>query len=164
MPKVHLKKYYSNEDYFFSTKDHRILIKHSQQWIKVDPEIFTKMERACWNTSYSDNQYSKHTISLDKPASENDESTSTHLDMLPAPSTFEPETAFNENFRSELLHSAIKDLCAVQQQIIHGLFFDDLTERDLAEMLGVTQPAIHHHKKKALQHMREYLEEAEYER
>ncbi len=154
MSKEYLKKYYSNEDYFFSKQDNRILIKYSQQWVEVAPEVITEMLRDLWNSSYAEDNCAAPPLSLDTPSYENAESTSTHLDMLPAPSIFEPETAFNENFRSELLRFAFKDLCAVQQQIIYGLFFDDLTESDLAEILGVTQPAIHHQKKKALQHMR----------
>lgn len=163
MSKKHFTKYYSNKDYYFSKQDLRILIKATNQWIKVNQEVFTALEHSCWNSCYSDNQYSYHTTSLDNPISENDESALTYSDILSTPFT-EPENITIENFRNALLFSAYNELSDVQQQIIYGQFFDDLTEKDLAKMLGVSQPAIHYQKRKALQFMREYLDNAEYER
>lgn len=49
-----------------------------------------------------------------------------------------------------LLYSAISQLSAKEKYIIKSIYFDDVSERDLAELLNMKQPTLHYQKIKII--------------
>jgi RNA polymerase sigma factor (sigma-70 family) len=60
---------------------------------------------------------------------------------------------------NDVLHNALKSLDKISYQIIIGLFYKRQTEREIADMLGITQVAVNKRKKKALEALRKMLKD-----
>lgn len=58
----------------------------------------------------------------------------------------------------ETLYQALCQLKEKDRQLIEELYFNERTERELAEMLGVRQPAVHKRKVRILESLKKYLE------
>jgi RNA polymerase sigma-B factor len=56
------------------------------------------------------------------------------------------------NIEQVLLHLTLK-----QQQVIKMIFYQEMTEKETAEKLGISQPAVHNIKNRALKKMKEYM-------
>lgn len=56
------------------------------------------------------------------------------------------------------LQRVLKMLTEEEQRLICALFFDELTEREVAKRCGMSQVAVHKQKKKILKKMKELLE------
>ncbi len=57
----------------------------------------------------------------------------------------------------EQLHRCVSLLSEEEQALIRDLFFNDLTERDLASRLGVSQAAINRRKKRILKKLKDFF-------
>lgn len=61
-------------------------------------------------------------------------------------------------FSIERLYDALKLLTEKERSLINALFFDDMTEREVARVLGISQPAVHKQKNKILKKLKVFLE------
>jgi RNA polymerase sigma factor (sigma-70 family) len=59
----------------------------------------------------------------------------------------------------DALHNALKSLNKISYRIIIGLFYKRQTEREIADMLGITQVAVNKRKKKALEALGKMLKD-----
>ncbi|SPF54693.1 RNA polymerase sigma factor, sigma-70 family (fragment) [Candidatus Desulfosporosinus infrequens] len=57
----------------------------------------------------------------------------------------------------KLLYSAFKTLAEEEQALTEALFYEGMTEREYAESIGVSQPAVFHQKRKILAKIRKML-------
>ena len=64
---------------------------------------------------------------------------------------------FEEKQLLECLHEALQKLNEKERQLIDYLYFDGLTERQTAEMLGISQPAVTKRKHKIIAKLRDSL-------
>ena len=58
----------------------------------------------------------------------------------------------------ERLYAALASLTEKERSLINALFFDELTEREAARVLGLSQPAVHKQKNKILKKLKVFLE------
>ena len=58
----------------------------------------------------------------------------------------------------EHIHAALTQLTGKERQLIDILYFQELTERDAAAMLGISQPAVHKQKNRILKKLKIFLE------
>lgn len=58
----------------------------------------------------------------------------------------------------EEVHEALVQLTEKERQLIDALYFQELTERDAAAMLGISQPAVHKQKMRILKKLKNFLE------
>ncbi len=56
------------------------------------------------------------------------------------------------------LHGALAQLTEKERHLIIALFFREMTERDYAEVLGVSQPAVHKQKNRILKKLKVFME------
>lgn len=61
-------------------------------------------------------------------------------------------------FSIERLYTALELLTEKERELIKALFFDELTEREVARVLGISQPAVHKQKNKILKKLKVFLE------
>ena len=61
-------------------------------------------------------------------------------------------------FSIERLYAALELLTEKERSLINALFFDEMTEREVARVLGISQPAVHKQKNKILKKLKVFLE------
>jgi RNA polymerase sigma factor (sigma-70 family) len=59
---------------------------------------------------------------------------------------------------AEKLYQALTELSEKERELIVALFFEEKTERELAIVLGISQPAVHKQKNKILKKLKTFLE------
>ena len=59
---------------------------------------------------------------------------------------------------AEKLYQALAELSEKERELIIALFFEEKTERELAVVLGISQPAVHKQKNKILKKLKTFLE------
>ena len=59
---------------------------------------------------------------------------------------------------AEKLYQALTELSEKERELIVALFFEEKTERELAIVLGISQPAVHKQKNKTLKKLKTFLE------
>ncbi len=57
----------------------------------------------------------------------------------------------------EMLHKALSLLSEEEEKLIHLLFFEEYTEREVAEAMGIYHNAVHKHKKRILHKLKKFL-------
>ena len=58
----------------------------------------------------------------------------------------------------ERLYAALASLTEKERSLINALFFDEMTEREVARILGISQPAVHKQKNRILKKLKLFLE------
>lgn len=61
-------------------------------------------------------------------------------------------------FSVERLYAALELLTEKERSLINAFFFDEMTEREVARVLGISQPAVHKQKNKILKKLKVFLE------
>ncbi len=69
------------------------------------------------------------------------------------------EETVNRRLLIEALCIAVESLEPIDRQVIELLFFRGCTQREVAERLGLSQSSVNRHKKRALNTLRELLED-----
>ena len=64
-----------------------------------------------------------------------------------------------KNITEELIHEAIRSLPDNKQMVINLYYFDDLSEREIAEMLNISRNLVKYRKSTSLEKLKKYLEE-----
>ena len=59
---------------------------------------------------------------------------------------------------AEKLYQALTELSEKERELIVALFFEEKTERELAIVLGISQPAVHKQKNKIIKKLKTFLE------
>ena len=59
---------------------------------------------------------------------------------------------------AEWLYKALEKLTEKERKLIEALFFEEMTEREVALSLGISQPAVHKQKNKILKKLKFFLE------
>ena len=57
-----------------------------------------------------------------------------------------------------MLHKALSSLSEEEEKLIHLLFFEERTEREVAKSMGIYHNAIHKQKKRILRKLKNILE------
>ncbi len=58
----------------------------------------------------------------------------------------------------EWLYKALDTLTERERKLIEALFFEEMTEREVAHSLGISQPDVHKQKNKILKKLKHFLE------
>ena len=59
---------------------------------------------------------------------------------------------------AEKLYQALAELSEKERELIAALFFEEKTERELAAVFGISQPAVHKQKNKILKKLKTFLD------
>ena len=63
-----------------------------------------------------------------------------------------------QKLQHEMLHKALSSLSEEEEKLIHLLFFEERTEREVAKSMGIYHNAIHKQKKRILRKLKNILE------
>ena len=123
--------------------------------IEVTQEVYNEFRRGEWRIKKNDDKHRANEIPFSELIGNDD-------DMLEFFSEFidnrqSPESIIVEQTRIKELHSAMNMLSDLDQQLLQALFFDGLSEREYAELQGVSQPTIHLKKVRILKYLKRIL-------
>ena len=79
-----------------------------------------------------------------------DTSSALGVEMLTDTASDEPEDIVVEKLMAEKLHSCIAKLTNDERQLIYMLFFDNCSERETAQKLGISSMTVHNKKERIL--------------
>lgn len=68
------------------------------------------------------------------------------------------EDAAFRRITAETLYAALEKLSAEERALMIAVYFDGKTERDLAMVIGISQPAVHKQKNRILKKLKVFLE------
>ncbi|MBC8585817.1 RNA polymerase sigma factor [Youxingia wuxianensis] len=88
--------------------------------------------------------------SLDRLMDDNAEQFTDHHEIV--------EDMVLRKISAEKLYQALAELSEKERELIVALFFEEKTERELAAVLGISQPAVHKQKNKILKKLKTFLE------
>lgn len=71
----------------------------------------------------------------------------------------DPVEQVEENELNRKLHDCIDKLKPIEQIIVMGLFFDELSEEEVAEVVGLSQSSVSRRKKTILKKLKKFLKE-----
>lgn len=147
-------------DYFFCNQTCTVYICATDSFIELDPEIFKELINSYWREEQNDIHHSAHTISYNKDVLLEDGS-DCFLDLQEDVNSPVPENEYFANIVKNKYSDFIDMLSPIQSKIIRGIFFQRLTEAEMAMLLGKTQSNIHYHKVKSLEKLKKYMERLE---
>lgn len=78
-------------------------------------------------------------------------------EMLPDQVSAGVEEWAMKRIMNEQLHRCIAQLSVEEQNLIRTLFFEERTERDFAQTLGISQKAVNKRKKKVIEKLRQLM-------
>ena len=79
------------------------------------------------------------------------------IDMIPDESV-QVEDEVIRNLQFEKLHRCIKQLPPEDEELIRIAYFEEMSEREMAKLYGISQPAIHKRKMKILFFLKKLME------
>ncbi len=98
---------------------------------------------------------------LDQPLPDNDNETSKDLISSKILTTSDTPESLDDNISQFQLYQALKSLTPKQKKIIELAYVKELTDTEIAKLLGVSQQNISKTRKNALTRLRNYLERDE---
>lgn len=140
-------------------------------WINGQPVEVSDAVFAAYQKGERKMRYFEYDLKVDRAASGDENRTQRDLSrevslegLSAAGEQFAPdipgvEEAVLQRFQVEALKAALQTLSEEERRIINALFYEELSERDAAGQLGITQPALHKRKVKILKKLKEFLEE-----
>ena len=122
--------------------------------IEVTEEVYNEFRRGEWRIKKNDERHREKEIPFSGLICNNDDM----LELFPEfiDNSQNPESIIVEQTRIKELHSAISKLSVLDKQLLQALFFDGLTEREYAELQGVSQPTIHLKKVRILKYLKTF--------
>lgn len=65
------------------------------------------------------------------------------------------------DYMKEILHKALTELTEEEKVMIYKLFYEEVSERQLASKLGISKTTLHYRKKKIINKLRQFLDQNE---
>ena len=148
-------------------KTEKIRIYYNGQFIEVTHEVYTVLIKTDRKIKYFENDLKEEKIILDKKGMvvEIVPSREDSLDRLQddnerqfADDSDSVEEIALRNIRYEQLHKAISMLKPDEQALIEALYFKFLSQRDYADVLGVSQVAVCKKQRRILRKIKKIME------
>ncbi len=144
-----------SEDYLLHNRSCTVYIKRTGEIVDLKPDIFQILLQDIWRIQKRDQSLSYRIKSLYEPYNEND--TIPLLETIPDCSIVTPvQHTLREDNRNQV-HKLVSRLPHPQQEVLEGLFFENLTETEIANRLGRSQSGINFIKRQAMGQMQVLL-------
>lgn len=139
----------------FRNKDFRIIKKEDKtiycirlngKWLQITKEVYSIYKNS-YQKMYRDILKGKDVIEFTEYVENQHVKEVNPLDDL-----------YQQEVKS-ILHKAIKWLSQEEQMIIYSYFFDELSERQIAEKLSISKTAFHYRKQKILIKLKKILDQ-----
>lgn len=131
-------------------------LTQKNEQIEVSEEIYHTYRRTNWNIDDNNASFFGHEIQMSGLIGGDDGAYENFKEFIDTENT--PELMVINQTQVEALRRIIAQLSESDQQLIQALYFDNLTEREYAEQLGVYRNAIHKRKMRILSKIKKLLE------
>lgn len=125
--------------------------------VEVSTEIYKEYYRPQWREEKCRQRDSKRLLSADYEYGNNEGDISTMKDYIRDKNPT-PEEQLIKKEENKLLQKAISILSAEKQELIKALFYENKSEREYSEKIGVARTTINYKRKKALEEIKNYME------
>ena len=136
------------EEYIFFEKTCTVYLKAMRVFMDLAPEIYDDMKRFEDNERKYYERRKEDTDPIDKPINGDPEDRSL-ADYIPS-NDFYPEEELLDAESRKQIHDAVDSLSPRRKKIIEDLYYNDKTEMEVADELGISQSAVNQQKAKAL--------------
>lgn len=123
--------------------------------IEVTKEVYNEFRRGEWRIEKNDDKHRANETPFSELIGGDDGAFENFSEFID--NSQNPECIFAEHVRIETLYSAMNMLSDLDKQLLQALFFDGLTERQYAELQGVSQPTIHWKKVRILKYLKNFF-------
>lgn len=123
--------------------------------VEVTKEIYDEYRRGEWRIDKSDDRYKANETPFSALIGGEDGAYENFSEFVD--DSQNPEMLLAEQGQIEALYAAINELSEADRELIQAMFCDGLTEREYAELKGVTQPTIHWKKVRILKILKNFL-------
>ena len=125
--------------------------------IQVTKEVFLTYRRTKWNIEDSTERFFKHETQMSSLIGGENDGYERFHEFIDYDNT--PENQAIEEMVFQSLHNVLELLPPKDYELIYELYFKNLTERECAQRLGMSQQAIHERKKRILKKIKNNLDE-----
>lgn len=125
--------------------------------IQVTKEVFQTYRRTKWNIEDSTERFFKHETQMSSLIGGENDGYERFHEFIDYDNT--PENQAIEEMVFQSLHNVLELLPPKDYELIYELYFKNLTERECAQRLGMSQQAIHERKKRILKKIKNNLDE-----
>ncbi len=149
-----------NNEYYFCNHTCTVFCRRNGIFIDLDEYVFQELLRSYGRELKNNLHHGRYTISYNTEVSSED-GADCFIDLFEDKKSPVPEDEFFCSEYRERISSVIDRLKPIQERVIRGIYFEQKTEAEMAELLGTSQANVHYHKAKALEMLKGYFEELE---
>lgn len=127
----------------------------TEETVPVTKEVYDEFRRGIWRIDKSDLKYITHTYPMSCLIGDDDDSEDEFHEY--ADTNFNLEEIISTEFVLSKLREGVKGLSPVERRIVYYLFFEECSEKEVAEIFSISQQAIHKRKIKILKKLKNFL-------
>ncbi len=124
--------------------------------IEVSEEVYQTYRRTAWNIDDNNTSFYAHEIQMSSLIGGEDGAYENFREFIDTENT--PDVTVLRELEKTALHRIIAQFSESEQKLIQAIYFDGLTEREYANLLGVCRNAVHKRKIRILSKIRKTLE------
>lgn len=124
--------------------------------IEVSEEIYQTYRRTAWNIDDNNASFYAHEIQMSSLIGGEDGAYENFREFIDTENT--PDVTVLKELEKAALHRIIAQLTESERKLVQAIYFDGLTEREYAGLLGVCRNAVHKRKIRILSKIRKALE------
>lgn len=132
-------------------------ITEQYEMVEVTEELYKVYMRDFWSTKQKNKRYYKHNISASFITKGDDEFFEKYDSFVDACEDSHRLDSYSRDIR-DIVTEAMKTLSTRDRKMIHALFYEEVTEKEYAKKMGISQQAVHKKKKKILRHLKKEME------
>lgn len=125
--------------------------------VEVTTQVYQEYYRPQWREEKCKQRDAKRLLSSDYEYGSGEGDTTTMQDYMADPKPT-PEERYIKEEENKLLQEALSILSEEKRALIKALYYDEKSERDVAEETGIARTTLNYQRKKALKEMRQYME------
>ena len=124
--------------------------------VEVTEEVYFVYRRTYWKIKNNNKKFFENEIQLSALIGYEKDNCEKFSEFIT--NSTNPYELLEKEQQIESLLSALGNLKKSERELIQALYFDEKTEREFAEQKKVSQPTIHHKKKRILKKIKKFLE------
>ena len=127
----------------------------AEETVPVTKEVYDEFRRGIWRIEKSDLKYITHTYPMSCLIGDDDDSEDEFHEY--EDTNFNLEEIISTEFVLSKLREGVKELSPIERRIVYYLFFEERSEKEVAEIFSISQQAIHKRKIKILKKLKNFL-------
>ena len=127
----------------------------AEETVPVTKEVYDEFRRGIWRIEKSDLKYITHTYPMSCLIGDDDDSEDEFHEY--EDTNFNLEEIISTEFVLSKLREGVKELSPIERRIVYYLFFEERSEKEVAEIFSISQQAINKRKIKILKKLKNFL-------